>query len=160
MRPERELKWVAGVLAAGTIALVVMWRGLDIGGGLAVVAVGAALGLVWLYERRSRRDRPQGISSVLFGLTAQVIAIMPSALLLRLPRGSSFDSFSGWSFDMAFWLLAALVGITLAVRAVWRAPGAWKLLGVAGLGSILYLGYVSHQVWLWVVNARGLEDLW
>jgi hypothetical protein len=153
------MAWVLAVQVAAAVALAIVFR--DLPQVSATLALGlGSLALAWRAERLVVLGKSQAISAVVFGLLANVVSAALSARLLLLPRGSIFDSFHLWTFELAFLALAFFTGLALGVRSLVRAQGAWKLLGIAGSCLSTMPLWTSHVVFLWAVRTRGLVDIW
>jgi len=111
-------------------------------------------------ERRFAPRLSHAVSAVVFGVAANVVGVAFSLRLLALPPGSGFDSFSGLTQRLMFFALTGAAGFALTVRALVRARKGWKLLSLAGLALSLTPMIVAHEVYLRVVEARGLYDIW
>jgi hypothetical protein len=153
------MRWVLAILVVAAVAAGVMWGDVfQVAASFALALI--CIGMAWLCERRSAPGLSQAVSAVMFGVAANVVGAGFSLRLLALPPGSGFDSFSGETLRLTFFALAGVAGLALTARALVRARKGWKLLSLAGLALSLTPMIVAHAVYLRVVEARGLHDIW
>ncbi len=152
------MRWMLAILIIATAALCIYLRDLS-----PLAALPFALGCLlaaWLCERRLPAGRSQGVSAAVFGVVANVVGAGLNIPLAALPYGSTFDSLRLLWLVIGLSGLVAVVGVALSLRGLVRARGLWKLPSLAGSALSLTPIFVSHQVYLWAVEAGGLRDLW
>lgn len=145
------------VLIAATAALMVYTHWV-VPALVGLGAVTAVVLFVWVCERFAVRERRPALSAVLFGVCANVLAAGVNVRWFLVPAGAKNDSAASWPFLVSLLVLTAVPGLVLAVRAMVRARGMWKSLGVIGVLLSLTPAWSYALVLDYVSTLRGLVD--